>query len=215
MELLRDFVDLFLHLDRHLSELIAQYGTFTYAILFLIIFCETGLVVTPFLPGDSLLFAAGTFGGLGDLNPALVFLLLSAASLAGDSTNYWVGRFIGPRAFSGNIRFLKREYLDRTREFYDRHGKKTVILARFLPIIRTFAPFVAGVGAMPYPRFLGMSLIGSFAWVGLFVWAGFFFGNLPVVRENFSLVVMGIIAVSLLPMALEVAKGWLRSRAKT
>jgi membrane-associated protein len=171
--------------------------------------------VTPFLPGDSLLFAAGTFGGLGDLNPTFLFLLLSAASLAGDSTNYWVGRYVGPRAFSGNIRFLKREYLDRTREFYDRHGKKTVILARFLPIIRTFAPFVAGVGAMPYPRFLGMSLIGSLAWVGLFVWAGFFFGNLPVVRDNFSLVVMGIIAVSLLPMALEVAKGWLRARAKT
>src|SRR5262245_40851231 len=145
MDALNKLIDLFLHLDKHLNDVIGEYGTFTYAILFLIIFCETGLVVTPFLPGDSLLFAAGTFGGLGDLNPVLLFLLLSAASLAGDSTNYWVGRYIGPRAFSGNIRFLKREYLDRTREFYDRHGKKTVILARFLPIIRTFAPFVAGV----------------------------------------------------------------------
>ncbi|HWA57090.1 MAG TPA: DedA family protein [Gemmatimonadales bacterium] len=212
MELLKDFVDLFLHLDRHLSELIARYGTSTYAILFLIIFCETGLVVTPFLPGDSLLFAAGTFAGLGDLNPGVLFGLLFLASVLGDSTNYWVGRYVGPRAFSGNIRFLKREYLDKTRDFYQRHGAQTVIVARFLPIIRTFAPFVAGVGQMTYARFLAMSLIGSAAWVGLFVGAGYFFGNLPVVRENFSLVVMAIIAVSLLPMALEIGKGWLARR---
>jgi membrane-associated protein len=213
MELLKDLLDLFLHLDRHLSELIARYGTSTYAILFLIIFCETGLVVTPFLPGDSLLFAAGTLAGLGALNPVPLFVLLFVASLAGDSTNYWVGRYIGPRAFSGSVRFLRREYLDRTREFYARHGRKTVILARFLPIIRTFAPFVAGVGQMPYPRFLGMSLIGSLTWVGLFVWAGYFFGNLPAVRDHFSLVVMGIIGVSLLPMSLEVVKTWLGRRA--
>lgn len=206
MELLKDFIDLFLHLDTHLSELIASYGTWTYAILFLIIFCETGLVVTPFLPGDSLLFAAGTFAGMGDLHPGLLFLLLFSASVLGDSTNYWIGRYIGPRAFSGNIRFLKREYLDKTHAFYDRHGRKTVILARFLPIIRTFAPFVAGVGAMPYGRFLSMSVAGSTAWVGLFVGAGYFFGNLQVVRENFSLVVMGIIGISLLPIAIEWAK---------
>lgn len=210
MELLKDFIDLFLHLDTHLSELIAAYGTWTYAILFLIIFCETGLVVTPFLPGDSLLFAAGTFAGMGDLHPGLLFLLLFSASVLGDSTNYWIGRYIGPRAFSGNIRFLKREYLDKTHSFYDRHGRKTVILARFLPIIRTFAPFVAGVGAMPYARFVSMSLAGSAAWVGLFVGAGYFFGNLQVVRENFSLVVMGIIGISLLPIAIEWAKVALR-----
>jgi membrane-associated protein len=214
MELLKDFIDLFLHLDRHLSELIARYGTSTYAILFLIIFCETGLVVTPFLPGDSLLFAAGTFAGMGALNPMLLFLLLFSASAIGDTTNYWIGRYIGPRAFSGTIRFLRREYLDRTREFYGRHGRKTVILARFLPIIRTFAPFVAGVGQMPYRRFLVMSLIGSLAWVGLFVGGGYYFGNLPAVRDHFSLVVMGIIAVSVIPMGLEVLKGWLAARRK-
>ncbi len=213
MELLKDFIDLFLHLDTHLSELIATYGTWTYGILFLIVFCETGLVVTPFLPGDSLLFAAGTFAGMGSLNPGLLFLLLFAASTLGDSTNYWIGRYIGPRAFSGNIRFLKREYLDKTHAFYERHGRKTVILARFLPIIRTFAPFVAGVGAMPYPRFLGMSLAGGAAWVGLFVGAGYFFGGLPVVREHFSVVVMGIIAVSLLPIGIEWLKATLRKPA--
>jgi membrane-associated protein len=213
MELLKTFIDLFLHLDSHLSELIATYGAWTYGILFGIIFCETGLVVTPFLPGDSLLFAAGTFAGMGSLRPGVLFLLLFAASALGDSTNYWVGRYIGPRAFSGTIRFLKQEYLDRTRAFYARHGRKTVILARFLPIIRTFAPFVAGVGEMPYPRFLAFSLAGSAAWVGLFVGTGYFFGNLPVVRQHFSVVVMGIIAVSLLPMAAEIGKAWLAGRS--
>jgi membrane-associated protein len=212
MELLKHFVDLFLHLDVHLSELIAAYGAWTYGILFLIIFCETGLVVTPFLPGDSLLFAAGTFGGMGSLNPGFLFLLLFGASVLGDSTNYWIGRFIGPRAFSGNLRFLKQEHLDKTRAFYDRHGRKTVILARFLPIIRTFAPFVAGVGEMPYSRFLGFSIAGSTAWVGLFVGAGYFFGNIPVVRSHFSIVVMGIIAVSLLPLGFEALKGWRAGR---
>ena len=213
MELLKDVLDLFLHLDRHLSDLIAQYGTWTYAILFLIVFCETGLVVTPFLPGDSLLFAAGTFAGMGSFHPGLLFLLLFSASVLGDNTNYWVGRYIGPRAFGGTIRFLKQEYLDKTRDFYTRHGAQTVIVARFLPIIRTFAPFVAGVGEMPYARFLSMSLIGSAAWVGLFVGAGYFFGNLPVVRQNFSLVVMAIIAISLLPMLIEVLKGWRARRS--
>jgi membrane-associated protein len=212
MDLIKTFVDLFLHLDRHLSELIAQYGTWSYGILFLIVFCETGLVVTPFLPGDSLLFAAGIFAGKGSLDPGLLALLLFLASSIGDSTNYWIGRYIGPRAFSGTIRFLKQEHLNRTRDFYDRHGGKTVILARFLPIIRTFAPFVAGVGQMTYPRFLGFSLLGSLCWVGLFVGTGYFFGNLPIVRDNFSLVVMGIIAVSMLPMAVELIKGWVRGR---
>jgi membrane-associated protein len=212
MELLKHFVDLFLHLDVHLSELIGTYGTWTYGILFLIVFCETGLVVTPFLPGDSLLFAAGTFAGIGALHPGLLFLLLFSASAMGDSTNYWVGRFIGPRAFSGTLRFLKQEHLNRTRAFYHRHGRKTVVLARFLPVIRTFAPFVAGVGEMPYPLFLSYSLAGSAAWVGLFVGAGYFFGNIPVVRSHFSIVVMGIIAVSLVPLVIEAAKGWLAGR---
>ena len=201
MELVKSFIDLFLHLDTHLAALIAQYGVWTYGILFLVVFCETGLVVTPFLPGDSLLFAAGTFAGMGSLNVAVLTPLLLAASATGDSTNYWIGRFIGPRAFTGTIRFLRREYLDQTRDFYARHGPKTVVLARFLPIIRTFAPFVAGVGQMPYGRFLTFSLTGSVAWVGLFVGAGFFFGNLAVVRDHFSVVVMGIIAVSLLPIS--------------
>ena len=214
MDLLKNLLDLFLHLDVHLAELIARYGVWTYGILFLIVFCETGLVVTPFLPGDSLLFAAGTFTGMGSLRLAVLFPVLCCASVLGDSTNYWVGRYIGPRAFGGSIRFLRRDYLDRTRTFYDRHGGKTVILARFLPILRTFSPFVAGVGQMPYSRFLGYSLAGSFGWVGLFVGVGHFFGNLSLVRENFSLVVMGIIAVSLLPMALEVGRTWLSSRSK-
>lgn len=214
MELVKSVIGLFLHLDAHLAELIAQFGGWTYGILFVIIFCETGLVITPFLPGDSLLFAAGAFAGLGSLNPAGLFLLLFAASLAGDSTNYWIGRYIGPRAFGGTIRFLKVEYLDRTRDFYARHGPRTVILARFLPIVRTFAPFVAGVGQMPYPRFLTFSLAGSTAWVGLFVGAGYFFGNLPLVREHFSIVVMGIIGVSLLPMVVEAVKGRLRRQPK-
>jgi membrane-associated protein len=214
MEFLKSFLDLFLHLDTHLAELIAQYGSWTYGILFLIVFCETGLVVTPFLPGDSLLFAAGTFAGMGALHPVFLGALLCSASVLGDSTNYWIGRYIGPRAFGGGIRFLKQEYLERTRQFYARHGRKTVILARFLPIIRTFAPFVAGVGQMPYQRFLAFSVTGSVAWVGLFVGAGYFFGNLAPVREHFSLVVMAIIGISLLPMAIEVVKGWLSRRAK-
>jgi membrane-associated protein len=214
MELIRSLIDLFVHVDSHLAELIARFGLWTYGLLFLVIFCETGLVVTPFLPGDSLLFAAGALAGLGSLNSVWLFFSLFAASVAGDSSNYWIGRYIGPRAFGGTSRFLKLEHLDRTRDFYTRHGRKTVILARFLPIIRTFAPFVAGVGQMPYATFLAFSIAGSIAWVGLFVWAGYFFGNLPLVRDHFSIAVMGIIAVSLLPMAVELVKAWLSSRPK-
>jgi len=212
MDLLRDFIDILLHLDAHLGQVIAEYGSWTYGILAAIVFCETGLVVTPFLPGDSLLFAAGTFAGLGSLDPVLVGGLLILAAVVGDSTNYWVGRYIGPRAFSGSIRFLKQEYLEQTHAFYARHGRKTVILARFLPIIRTFAPFVAGVGAMPYPRFLAMSVAGSICWVGLFVSAGYFFGNLPIVRENFTLVVMGIIVISVAPMGLQLLRKFMERR---
>ena len=206
MELLKDFIDLFLHLDRHLSEVIQHYGTGTYLILFLIIFCETGLVVTPFLPGDSLLFAAGTFAGFGDLDPLMVFGILSAASILGDSSNYWVGRFVGQKAFDGRLPLVKQAHLLKTQSFYDRHGRKTIILARFLPILRTFAPFVAGVGRMPYSRFITVSVLGTVLWVGLFVWAGYLFGNLPVVRENFSLVVMAIIVLSVLPIVVEYFK---------
>jgi membrane-associated protein len=176
-----------------------------------VIFIETGLVVTPFLPGDSLLFAAGTFAGLGDLNAALLFFLLSLAAVLGDTVNYWIGHFVGPRAFSGEIRFLKKEYLDRTHAFYEKHGGKTIILARFIPIIRTFAPFVAGVGAMTYSHFITYNVVGGVVWVGLFVFVGYFFGNLPIVQENFSLVIIAIILISVLPGVIE----FLRERSRT
>ncbi|HWB40995.1 MAG TPA: DedA family protein [Gemmatimonadales bacterium] len=203
MDLLRSIIDLFLHLDRHLSEIISDYGVWTHLILFLIVFAETGLVVTPFLPGDSLLFAAGTFAALGSLDLWLLVVLLIGAAILGDTVNYWVGAWIGPRAFSGNVRFLRKDYLDRTHAFYERHGGKTIILARFVPIIRTFAPFVAGVGAMSYPKFITYNVVGAVLWVGLFVPAGYFFGNIPAVRENFTLVILAIIALSVLPIAVE------------
>jgi len=203
MDLLPRIIDLFLHLDQHLGQLISQYGTWTHLILFLIVFCETGLVVTPFLPGDSLLFAAGTFAALGALDLWMVVLLLILAAIAGDTVNYWIGAYIGPRAFRGDIRFLRKEYLDRTHAFYEKHGGKTIILARFVPIIRTFAPFVAGVGAMSYPRFITYNVVGAVLWVGLFVLGGYFFGNISVVRENFTLVILAIIAISVLPIVIE------------
>jgi len=203
MDLLPRIIDLFLHLDQHLGQLITQYGTWTHLILFLIVFCETGLVVTPFLPGDSLLFAAGTFAALGALDLWIVVLLLILAAIAGDTVNYWIGAYIGPRAFRGDIRFLRKEYLDRTHAFYEKHGGKTIIMARFVPIIRTFAPFVAGVGAMSYPRFITYNVVGAMLWVGLFVLGGYFFGNISVVRENFTLVILAIIAISVLPIVIE------------
>jgi membrane-associated protein len=206
MEFLKHAIDFFLHLDRHLSDIIARYGTWTYGILAGIVFCETGLVVTPLLPGDSLLFAAGTFAALGSLDPKILNLLLFGAVLAGDNVNYWVGRYIGPRAFSGEVRFFRKEYLDRTRAFFDRHGGKTVVIARFIPIVRTFTPFVAGIGAMAYPRFLAYSVAGGALWVSAFIWAGYFFGNLPIVRDNFGLVVLGIIGLSVLPMLIGLIK---------
>jgi membrane-associated protein len=212
MDLLRQFVDYFLHLDVHLGELLRTYGTWTYAILFLIIFTETGLVVMPLLPGDSLLFAAGTFAALGDLDPWLLTGLLIVAAVLGDGVNYHIGKAIGPRAFSGNVRFLKREYLEKTQAFYDKHGGKTIILARFIPIVRTFAPFVAGIGTMRYPRFLAYNVVGAVIWVTGFVWLGYAFGNIPAVKERFSLVILGIIFVSVLPIALEMFKGWKSGR---
>ncbi|MBA3658065.1 MAG: DedA family protein [Gemmatimonadales bacterium] len=206
MDLLRSVIDLFLHLDQHLGRVLAEYGVWTYAILSAIVFCETGLVVTPFLPGDSLLFAAGTFAALGSLDVRIVMALLFVAALLGDNVNYWFGRYVGPRALSGQHRFLRREYLDRTSAFYAKHGGKTIVMARFIPIIRTFAPFVAGVGAMRYPTFLAYSVAGAALWVGLFVLGGFYFGNIPVVRNNFTLVILAIIAVSVLPVVLEALK---------
>jgi membrane-associated protein len=199
-------IDFILHLDQHLAEIIATYGLWTYGLLFLIVFFETGVVVTPFLPGDSLLFAAGAFAGLGSLNPWILFVSLSLAAIAGDTVNYGVGRIIGPRAFSGKIRWLRQDYLHRTERFYERHGGKTIALARFVPIIRTFAPFVAGIGHMRYSRFLAYNVGGGISWVGLFVLGGFYFGNLPVVKANFSLVVMGIIIVSVLPIVVEILR---------
>ncbi len=213
MELISYLIDLFLHLDKHLAAIIQQYGTWTYALLFLIIFMETGFVVTPFLPGDSLLFAAGTFASpaVGSaLNIWLLWILLVAAAVLGDTLNYWIGHFIGPRAFSGDIRFLKKEYLDRTKEFYEKHGGKTIVLARFIPIIRTFAPFVAGIGAMHYSRFIMYNVLGGVTWVTIFLFLGYFFGNLPFVQDNFSFVVIAIILISVVPIFIE----WLKERSR-
>ena len=206
MDLFRTIVDLFLHLDKHLSQVISHYGGWTNLILFLIVFAETGLVVTPFLPGDSLLFAAGTFAALGALDVRLLLVLLVAAAIIGDTVNYWVGAWIGPRAFSGRVRWLRKDYLDRTHAFYEKHGGKTIIIARFIPIIRTFAPFVAGVGAMSYGKFLLYNVVGAVLWVGLFVLGGFFFGNIPVVKENFTIVILAIIAISVMPIVLEAVR---------
>jgi membrane-associated protein len=215
VDLIRQFIDFFLHLDQHIGEMIRQYGTGTYVILFLIVFAETGLVVMPLLPGDSLLFAAGAFAALGDLDPWLLGGLLIVAAILGDTVNYWIGKAVGPKAFTGNVRFLKREYLDKTRAFYERHGGKTIILARFVPIVRTFAPFVAGVGTMEYRKFLAYNIVGGVVWVTLFVAAGYLFGNIPAVKERFSLVILGIIAVSVLPIALEMLKGWRQAKRAT
>lgn len=206
IDLFRFLIDFIIHLDQHLGELIARYGTGTYVILALIIFAETGLVVMPLLPGDSLLFAAGAFAGLGSLNPWVLFFLLTAMAIIGDTVNYWIGSWIGPRAFSGEVRWLKKEYLDRTHAFFAKHGGKTIILARFVPIVRTFAPFVAGVGTMNYSRFLTYNVIGAVVWVGLFVWLGYFFGNLPFVRENFGMVIIAIIILSVMPVVIEAIK---------
>jgi len=209
MEFISYLIDLFLHLDKHLSQIIQNYGVWTYLLLFLVIFMETGFVVTPFLPGDSLLFAAGTFASpaLGSsLNIFLLWALLCTAAILGDTVNYWIGHFVGPKAFTGEVRFLKVEYLDRTHEFYEKHGGKTIIIARFIPIIRTFAPFVAGIGGMNYGRFITYNVVGGVAWVTIFTFGGYFFGNLPFVKENFSLVVIAIIFISVVPMIFEFIK---------
>jgi membrane-associated protein len=204
MEFITRLIDLFLHLDKHLNDVISQYGGWTYLILFLIVFCETGLVVTPILPGDSLLFAAGTFAALGSLNVLWVFVLLSIAAIAGDTINYWVGYWIGPKIFHReNVRFLNRRHLERTHAFYEKYGGKTIVLARFVPIVRTFAPFVAGIGKMSYWRFITYNIIGGVGWVAICVFSGYYFGNLEIVRNNFSLVILAILVISVLPMVFE------------
>jgi membrane-associated protein len=212
MEIISELVDFILHLDVHLNTIIKNFGIWTYLLLFLIIFLETGVVVTPFLPGDSLLFAAGSFAALGSLNVFALFILLTLAAILGDTLNYWIGHFIGPRAFSGNTRFLKKEYLDRTHEFYEKYGGKTIILARFIPIIRTFAPFVAGIGAMDYPHFFFFNVVGAVLWVSIFTFGGYFFGNLPFVRDNFTIVIMVIILISVLPGVFEFLREKFKSR---
>jgi len=200
-------VDFILHVDTHLKDLVLTYGLWVYAILFLIVFCETGLVVTPFLPGDSLLFAAGALAALGLLDPWLVSGLIVTAAFCGDNVNYWMGRKIGPRVFDrDDSLFFKRSYLEKTEQYYNKYGSRTVIIARFVPIVRTFAPFVAGIGRMPYPRYIGFSALGSLLWVSVCVGAGWFFGNLPLVRDNFTVVVLGIIAVSVLPAVIELIR---------
>jgi membrane-associated protein len=210
MGILESILDFVLHLDTYLSQIIQSYGVWTYALLFVIIFAETGLVVTPFLPGDSLLFAAGTFAALGSLNFFVLWMVVFAAAVLGDTVNYSIGNYIGPRVFEHDHRLLKREYLDRTQAFYDKHGGKTIVLARFVPIVRTFAPFVAGVGTMHYSRFIVYNVFGAFLWTGIFVSLGYFFGNIPVVKDNFELVIVVIVLISVVPMLYE----WLKSRRK-
>ncbi len=208
-------IDLLLHLDKYLGQIIQTYGTWTFALMFFVIFMETGFVVTPFLPGDSLIFAAGAFAGLGYLNVGILFVVLAVAAIAGDTANYWIGHYIGPRAFSGSLPFMKKEYLDRTHAFYEKHGGKTIIIARFIPIIRTFAPFVAGVGAMTYPKFIAYNVIGGLAWVALFTFGGYFFGNLPIVQQNFTFVILAIIFISVLPAIIEFIKGHQQTKKPT
>jgi membrane-associated protein len=200
MEPVTFLLDFILHLDQYLSLLIQAFGLWTYAILFAVVFCETGFVVTPFLPGDSLLFAAGAFAAIGSLDIVVLFVSLSLAAVAGDTVNYWIGHCIGPKIFKkGDVRFMKKEYLDRAHRFYEKHGGKTIFLARFIPVIRTFAPFVAGVGEMSYRRFIVYNVAGGVTWVAVFLAGGFLFGNLPFVKENLALVIVAIIIVSFFP----------------
>jgi membrane-associated protein len=206
MEPLSSFISIILHLDIYLNQIVLEYKNTTYGILFFVIFLETGLVAVPFLPGDSLLFAAGTIAALGTLNPLWLIALLSTAAILGDTVNYWIGRHAGSKLYSMEMRFIKKEHLDKTRHFYDKHGGKTIIIARFIPIIRTFAPFVAGIGKMHYLRFLSFNVIGGILWVTLFISGGYYFGNIPIIKRNFTLVILAIIVISLIPATLELLK---------
>lgn len=201
MDTIRFLIDFFLHLDTYLSQIISQYGVWTYAILFFVIFMETGLVVTPFLPGDSLIFAAGTFAALGALNVWVLAGLLMVAAILGDTANYWIGHTLGDRAY--NVRWIKKEYLDKTHAFFQKHGGKTIFLARFVPIVRTFAPFVAGIGRMSYGYFITYNFVGGIVWVALFTFAGYYFGNIPFVKKNFELVIVAILLLSVVPIFYE------------
>lgn len=214
MDFISTLFDIFLHIDEYLGEIVRNFGVWTYVILFLVIFAETGLVVTPFLPGDSLLFAAGAIAALvpDTLNIAVLIVVLIAAAVLGDTVNYWIGHWVGPKAFSGKVRFLKKEHLDRTNAFYEKHGGKTIILARFVPIVRTFAPFVAGIGAMNYSKFIAYNVVGGVAWVLIFTLLGYFFGNVPFVQQNFEYVIIAIVAISVLPAVWEFIAEKMRSR---
>ncbi len=199
----KTILDFFLHIDEHLGWVIETYGVLTYGIMFAVIFMETGFVVTPFLPGDSLLFAIGIFAARGSFNQILIYLLLLLAAFLGDTVNYWIGHYVGPVAFEGKNKFLKKEHLNKAQKFYEKHGGKAIVLARFVPIVRTFAPFVAGIGKMDYGRFIMFNLIGGFLWVSLFMWAGYFFGNVPFVEHNFHYVMVAIILISVVPIGIE------------
>ncbi|MCX6145389.1 MAG: DedA family protein [Ignavibacteriales bacterium] len=213
MGFIPDVIDFILHLDRHLFDLCSQYGAWVYAILFVIIFCETGLVVTPFLPGDSLLFAVGSLAAIDALDLTTSIVLMILAAVLGDTVNYWIGYYVGPKVFQQeDSRLLNKEYLIRTHRFYERHGGKTIIIARFLPIIRTFAPFVAGIGSMTYRRFLLFNVVGGALWVLLFIPAGFFFGSVPFVKNNFSLVIIALVLIPGIPSVVEVIRMQLRKR---
>ncbi len=212
MEIIKEFIDIFLHLDKHLAEIISNYGTLTYIILFLIIFCETGLVVTPFLPGDSLLFAVGAFTSMGangeaaPLNLFYIIILLLTSAILGDTLNYHIGKWFGPKVFEINFKLLNKNHLIKTQTFFEKHGGKTIIFARFIPIIRTFAPFVAGIGTMKYSKFILFNIVGAVAWILIFTLAGHYFGNMPIVKKNFTLLIFGIIFISILPPIYELAK---------
>ena len=206
MNIISFLIDFVLHLDRYLGLIIQDVGMWTYAVLFFVVFIETGLVVTPFLPGDSLIFAAGAFCAIGVLDVKLLFVLMALAAIAGDTANYWIGRKVGPAVFTTGSRWFKKEYLDRTRTFFDKHGGISIFLARFIPIIRTFVPFVAGIGEMRYGYFITYNVLGGVIWTALFSFGGYFFGNLPVVRDHFSLVIIAIVIISVLPAIIEFAK---------
>ncbi len=214
MEPFSSFINIILHLDIYLNQIVLEYQSTTYAILFLVILLETGLVVMPVLPGDSLLFAAGAIAALGSLSPLWLIVLLSIAAILGDTVNYWVGRRAGGKLQALNTRFIKKEHFEKTQKFYEKHGGKTIILARFLPIIRTFAPFVAGIGKMSYSRFLAYNVIGGIAWVSLFVSVGYYFGNIPIIKQNFTMVIMAIIVVTMAPAVMEFLKHYRKQKKK-
>ena len=212
MDMLLNFIDIFIHLDQHLSLLIQSFGGWAYLIVFLVIFCETGLVVTPILPGDSLLFGLGAIAAMGALKVEWLFVMLSIAAIAGDTVNYMIGHYVGPRVFARESgRFFKKEYLERTHRFYEKYGGKTIIIARFVPIIRTFAPFVAGIGSMTYSRFIVYNIVGGISWIAHFIFGGYYFGNLSIVKRNFTLVIFAIILISILPGVIE----YVRQRRQT